>query len=467
MSLLEDAWNAITEGIFGGTGTGTPDSGSSTTGNISYADIFFDLVFKTIGTLIISISTGTETIATEIIRLGGEYNVLPILFAIQSSVLAFRLVMEDDGFDVVTSFIRQVALYTIIFAVLSNWSNMGFGLVNFANGWMTGAVINSGAVLAGGSKISIDVTNPVSAFDAMREVFNSKFLTIRKEMDARKKNLYKDMSGEEWGWTAIFKNGDAFAAFLIYIVTMLVMTIADIILWTTNGFIVLFMFVGWMKSLFGAAFGPLALYMLPIDRGRLLSTAVSFILGGIATYAFSLVISMLTMNMFVTGSDLVLKEIGTATSMKEAASRDLVFAACMVLMSLLMLMVVFMAKNWGAEFFGTMSYDLPRYRGRRSGVVVAGGGGGGGGSSGGGGGRRSGGGGGGTSNNRGLVPVSSGGSGGSGGGGTSLVPGGGKGGISRYNGGAYSGSSRRANGGGRSRSMGDVIDAEYTVVDER
>jgi len=344
-------------------------------------DTFFELVFKTIETLISSVSAGTESIANSIISLGNDYNVLPILFAIQSSILVFKLVMDDDGFDVVTGFIRQIALYTIIFAVLNNWNNYGFGLINFANGWMTGAVVNASATITGGAKISGNMTDPVSAFSYIQNMYSSKFLKLKEDINNRLDNLYKELHGDSLSEkiagkesnsivkniVRFFTNGDAFFAGLIDILSLILIDIANLILWAVIGFIILYMFIGWLKALFGAAFGPLAFYILPIDGGRLLSTAVSFILGGVGSYAFSLVIAMLTMNMFVAGSDLILNKIGSAKSMSEAASHNLLFSLSIMLLSIIMFMVTSYAKNWGAEFFGTMSYSLPhvRFRGNK------------------------------------------------------------------------------------------------------
>jgi len=348
------------------TSGGTTTQNTQTANDDSFVYILVSSLFKIIETLVSSISNGTEAIATQIISLGQEYNILAILFAIQTSFLAFRLVLDDDGFDVVTDFIRQIALYTIIFAVLNNWSGFGFGLVNFANSWMTGAVVGASATLTGANvNINVDeINDPVSAFSSIKRMFLDKSEKIIIESIDRMKKLQEELQKDP-SYSLIEIDDLLFAALLLF-AAVLALIIANIVLWATIGYIILFMFIGWLKALFGAAFGPLALYMLPIDRGRLLSTATSFILGGVGIYAFSLVIAMLTMNMFLAGSEFVLGKIGTSGSLSEAASRDLLFATVMVLMSILMLMVVFFARDWGAEFFGTASFDLPKVSFKRN-----------------------------------------------------------------------------------------------------
>jgi hypothetical protein len=337
----------------------------------------FDLVFKSLEGMLSSLTTGTTAIANQIISLGTQYNVLLLLFGLQASWLAVRLVIESDGFDVVTSFVRQIALYAVIFAALNNWSGLGFGLVNFANGWMTGAVVNASGSLTGGQAIASSVGNPVQALGAVQTVFSEKYKRLREEMEKRQKSVAEEVNNKS-NWNNLFKIGDKFWAAVAVFIATLILDVANLFLWATMAFLVLFMFVGWIKALFGAAFGPFALYLLPLDRGRLLTTATSFILGGIGTYAFSLVIVMLTMNMFTTGAELAIK--GTAANKSELADRDLAFAISLILLSILMLMVALLAKNWGAEFFGTMSFDLPTPRGtgiRRGGGRRDGGGGGG------------------------------------------------------------------------------------------
>jgi len=341
----------------------------------------FDLVFKSLEAMLSSLTTGTTAIAEKIIELGTSYQVLLILFGIQASWLAVRLVIEEDGFDVVTSFVRQIALYATIFLALNSWSGLGFGLVNFANGWMTGAVVNASSSLVGGKGISSNIDNPVQAptavqalssnidnpvqaLTAVQTLFSDKYKSIREEFKRRKNQIAKEMSDKaEKGsvWDGLSNIGDKTVAFFAVFFTNILLDIANIILWATMGFLVLYMFVGWMKALFGAAFGPFALYLLPLDRGRLLGTAVSFILGGVGIYAFSLVIVMLAMNMWVTGAELVMKQTGPTEAYM--ATRDVAFALGIVVLSILMLMVANLSKDWGAEFFGIASFDVSMPRG--------------------------------------------------------------------------------------------------------
>lgn len=161
--------------------------------------------------------------------------------------------------------------------------------------------------------------------------------------------------------------------------------------------ILVYMFAGWLKAVLGAAFAPIALVASPLDRGSLLSGAIRFIMGAIATYAFSLVIGLMSIGILNKGAQAVLNAIAKnpATTLTDTAGYSLGFSLMALLLSVLLLIVTLNARHWGAEFFGVGAFGFPGVRG--AGVRLPnrgkGGGGGGGNPSGGGGGSPSGGGG--------------------------------------------------------------------------
>lgn len=144
------------------------------------------------------------------------------------------------------------------------------------------------------------------------------------------------------------------------LLAFLVLWIAKAIMYSALIVILIYIFAGWIKALLGAAFAPISLVMLPIDNGRMLSGVVGFILGSIGTYAFSLAVGMLMLNMFNKGAESMVNAISQRTdvTLTESSTFALGFALLGVLLSVMMFLVVTNAKNWGSEFFGSASFDM-------------------------------------------------------------------------------------------------------------
>lgn len=151
----------------------------------------------------------------------------------------------------------------------------------------------------------------------------------------------------------------------------------------TMAILLLYIFMGWIKAMLGIAFMPFTLMVFPLDKGRMLSGALSFCLGAVASFVFSLAVGLMGLAALLTGAEAIKAATiragqavagGAAPSGIEISGLGLAMAIMMAILSALILLVVFNAKSWGAEFFGSSSFDvsMPRMR------LAKGGGGGGG-----------------------------------------------------------------------------------------
>ncbi|MCX8017216.1 MAG: hypothetical protein N2690_04870, partial [Rhodocyclaceae bacterium] len=128
--------------------------------------------------------------------------------------------------------------------------------------------------------------------------------------------------------------------------------------------ILVYMFAGWIKAMLGVAFSPIALVVVPLDRGRMLGNVIGFVLGALATYAFSLAVGLIGLNMLTTGAAKVVEAVRAASNNPDAAlfgggaAYSLGFSMMSLMLSVLVLLVVYNAKHWGAEFFGSAAFDM-------------------------------------------------------------------------------------------------------------
>ena len=141
----------------------------------------------------------------------------------------------------------------------------------------------------------------------------------------------------------------------------------------TLSVLLIYMFTGWFKAMLGLAFAPLVIILFPLDKGRMASGALSFILGGIGSFVFSMAVGLVGMGMMLAGARRMLElvrgvsasvaqgDAGAVAGMAQVgsvASMNAVMLLLMLVMSALILFLVFNAKNWGAEFFGSSSFSM-------------------------------------------------------------------------------------------------------------
>lgn len=141
----------------------------------------------------------------------------------------------------------------------------------------------------------------------------------------------------------------------------------------TLAVLLIYMFAGWFKAMLGLAFAPLVIILFPLDKGRMASGALSFILGGIGSFVFSMAVGLVGMGMMLAGAERMLElvrgvsasvaqgDAGAVADMAQVgsvASMNAVMLLLMLVMSVLILFLVFNAKNWGAEFFGSSSFSM-------------------------------------------------------------------------------------------------------------
>ena len=141
----------------------------------------------------------------------------------------------------------------------------------------------------------------------------------------------------------------------------------------TLSVLLIYMFAGWFKAMLGLAFAPLVIILFPLDKGRMASGALSFILGGIGSFVFSMAVGLVGMGMMLAGAGRMLElvrgvsasvaqgDAGAVADMAQVgsvASMNAVMLLLMLVMSALILFLVFNAKNWGAEFFGSSSFSM-------------------------------------------------------------------------------------------------------------
>lgn len=153
---------------------------------------------------------------------------------------------------------------------------------------------------------------------------------------------------------------DNFFAAMLDVLTYAVIFFAKSVMSLVILAILIYMFAGWIKAMLGAAFAPIALVMAPLDRGRLFGSSVGFVMGGIASYAFTLATGLLMLKMFTVGADKMLQALAQhgVSTLTGTATYAMGFAIMALLLSIMMLLVVFNAKNWGAEFFGSAAFDM-------------------------------------------------------------------------------------------------------------
>lgn len=153
---------------------------------------YVDFTFKLLSDVIGSFDRDALALAISIINILREYHVLPIMFAIQFSVITVNFVLTHDGFEYVVSFIRMIVVYMIILLVLSRWDAIGFGFLRFVNGVMTGAVASAAGTLSGDPGLNISGTsNPAEVIAATATSFQNGINSLSNKFDEYREAIEK------------------------------------------------------------------------------------------------------------------------------------------------------------------------------------------------------------------------------------------------------------------------------------
>lgn len=150
---------------------------------IDYMDFIFDSLIGMIG----AIEGGAKAISAALIGQIFSNLILQIMFAIQTSILVIRFVLDRDGFSLVTDFIRLAAIYMIIIHLLTNWETFGFGFIEFIMTLFTTVLSAASGALSGGTGSFSPTSDPVALLGQMQDQFGSRiteFITSARTLAA-------------------------------------------------------------------------------------------------------------------------------------------------------------------------------------------------------------------------------------------------------------------------------------------
>lgn len=355
--------------------------------DINYADFIFGVLESSVG----AIETGAQAIAGELVGLILGTMILQVFFAIQLTILAFKFTLDGDHLESVSDFIKLVAIYIIVISVMRLWEDIGFGIIDFVTSLIIGAIGGAADGLAGmtgGESLGLaGSAGPVQLMTAMMPALEGVFTNIRRQAGAAVDTARDGVGGWQWLRAIVTANATGAAnpittAILLAILNLIAGLLLKAILLITVVILLLYIFAGWFKAMLGAAFAPIALVVAPIDKGRMASGALSFMLSGIGAFAFALAVGLVGLGMLIAGAQHMVTfvqqnsaALAAPDALNAGASMNLMLLLLMIGLSTMVLLIIFNAKSWGAEFFGGSAFSLESKSMRGAAASVAGGGG--------------------------------------------------------------------------------------------
>ena len=338
--------------------------------DINYADFIFGVLESSVG----AIEMGAQAIAGDLVGLILGSMILQVFFAIQLTILAFKFTLDGDYLESVSDFIKLVAIYIIVISVMRLWEDIGFGIIDFVTSLIIGAIGGAADGLAGmtgGRSLGLAGSEgPVQLITAMMPALEDVFTDIRRQAGAAVDTAREGVGWGQWLLAIVTARASGEAdpittAILLAILNLIAGLLLKAILLITVVILLIYIFAGWFKAMLGAAFAPIALMVVPIDKGRMASGALSFILSGIGAFAFSLAVGLIGLGMLIAGAQRMLTfvqqnsaALAAPDALNAGASMNLMLLLLMIGLSTMVLLIIFNAKSWGAEFFGGSAFSM-------------------------------------------------------------------------------------------------------------
>lgn len=332
--------------------------------DINYADFIFGVLESSVG----AIETGAQAIAGELVGLILGTMILQVFFAIQLTILAFKFTLDGDYLESVSDFIKLVAIYIIVISVMRLWEDIGFGIIDFVTNLILGAIGGAASALAPG--VTLDTSSPVNLITSMMPALEGVFTDIRRQAGAAVDTAREGVGWGQWLWAIVTARASGEAdpittAILLAILNLIAGLLLKAILLITVVILLIYIFAGWFKAMLGAAFAPIALMVVPIDKGRMASGALSFMLSGVGAFAFSLAVGLIGLGMLIAGAQRMVTfvqqnsaALAAPDALNAGASMNLMLLLLMIGLSTMVLLIIFNAKSWGAEFFGGSAFSM-------------------------------------------------------------------------------------------------------------
>lgn len=333
--------------------------------DINYADFIFGVLESSVG----AIEMGAQAIAGDLVGLILGSMILQVFFAIQLTILAFKFTLDGDYLESVSDFIKLVAIYIIVISVMRLWEDIGFGIIDFVTNLILGAIGGAASALAPG--VTVDTSSPVNLITSMTPQLEGVFTNIRRQAGAAVDTAREGGAGwGQWLWATVTARARGAVdpittAILLAILNLIAGLLLKAILLITVVILLIYIFAGWFKAMLGAAFAPIALMVAPIDKGRMASGALSFMLSGIGAFAFSLAVGLIGLGMLIAGAQRMVTfvqqnsaALAAPDALNAGASMNLMLLLLMIGLSTMVLLIIFNAKSWGAEFFGGSAFSM-------------------------------------------------------------------------------------------------------------
>lgn len=166
-----------------------------------------------------------------------------------------------------------------------------------------------------------------------------------------------------WYWDAYsgaweFLGGEPFSSpesLLSSAISAVIGAISFIVVLGVGVYVLFTLIIGKFQFYIGFLFGPIGLVLLPLDKGKVLSSSISMMLAGLTVFAVAFAVMLVSINVF---AESVEKLSAAAIANGEGGGFKVMFSIATMLYSFIMYLIVKNSVSWGSELFGSFGFDM-------------------------------------------------------------------------------------------------------------